>query len=129
MDTAPIDIFINQGEDFAVQLIFTDEQDNPLNLANPFRMDVKDTTGQIQISLSSSDTPPDFGEIPEIAVSSAIGLVQLSLTSAVTNELASGQYVYDLFGHVDDGDEYAGDQVVRFAKGTVTVEKRITQEF
>ncbi len=127
--TSPVNLEIVQGEDWSVQFVFTDGQDNALNLATPFRMDIKDTTGSIVTSLATSDDPPDFGDIPEIAISSAVGVIQLHLPSERTDALPVGQFVYDLFGHVDDGDEYAGDQVVRFLVGTVTVYKRITEEF
>lgn len=130
METAPINLDINRGEDWTVQLIFTDDQDNPMNLAKPFRMDIKDQAGVIVCALTSTDDPPDFQTtIPEIEISSAVGLVQLHLTSAVTDALPNGSFVYDLFGHVDDGDVYAGDQVVRFCKGRVTIDKRITETF
>lgn len=129
MDTARIDFTINQGEDWSVQIVFTDEQDNAMNLASPFRMDIRDTIGTIIVSLATSDDAPDFGALPEIMLSSAVGLVQLHLEDTVTNALPTGQFVYDLFGHVDDDDEYAGDQVVRFCTGNVTVVKRITETF
>lgn len=130
METARIDLIINQGEDWAVQMIFTDERDRAMNLVNPFRMDIRDTTGQVQHTLETDDTDPTLQNgVPGIVVSSSIGLVQLYLDDAVTSDLVPGLYYYDIFGHCDDGNAYAGDQVIRLAQGTVNVQKRITESF
>jgi hypothetical protein len=38
-----------------------------------------------------------------------------------------GVYQYDLFITVNDGNDYAGNQIQRLIRGDVTVNKRITQ--
>lgn len=130
MDTATVDLSMNQGEDWAVQMIFTDENDRALNVVHPARMDCKDTTGTVQFSLLSTDTPAaSLDDIPGLTLSSSIGLVQLYLSSDRTDTLEDGTFIYDLFANVDDGDVYAGTQVVRLAQGRVVIHKRITESF
>lgn len=130
MQTSRVDMIVNRGEDWSVQLILTDQFDEPLKLATPFRMDVKDAAGQPVISLTSSDQAPDFQtEIPEITVSEDVGVIQLHIDDSVTRNLNIGQHSYDLFGHVTDDDIYAGDQVVKFCEGRFVVNKSITEAF
>lgn len=127
MPAANVPIIIDQGEDWTVQLIWTDNYDEPQNVLAPCRMDVKHTlTGQTMFSLftPTEELPP--GEIPPISLSSEIGMIQLHVPRATTEALIPGQYHYDLFASVDDGDVYAGNQVQRILYGSVIVNKRVT---
>ena len=118
---------IDQGEDWTSTVVYTDDQDQPYNVIAPCRLDIMSMTGQTQLSLSTPDTEVPEGEIPEIGLSSEIGLIQLHIEDAVTSALVPGVYKYDLFVTVDDGGEYAGSQVQRLIKGECIIDQRVTQ--
>jgi hypothetical protein len=65
--------------------------------------------------------------IPDIALSSDIGLIQLHITEEMTSALVPGAYKYDLFVTINDGNEYAGNQTQRLIRGEVTVNQRVTE--
>jgi hypothetical protein len=118
---------IDQGEDWTSTIVYTNDFDEPYNVIAPCRLDIKSATGQTQISLTTPDVVLPDGEIPEIGLSSEIGLIQLHIEDAATKALVPGEYRYDLFVTVDDGGEYAGSQVQRLIKGQVTINQRVTQ--
>jgi hypothetical protein len=121
----PIDI--TQGEDFTVQFIWTDEYDEPMNVVYPCQMDVKDSAGQTILSMITPDTLPEDGSIPEIALSSEIGLIQVHIPREQTKAVNPGIYNYDLFVTVNDDDVYVGDQQLPLIYGPVTFHKRYTR--
>ena len=127
MSAAYVPMEIDQGEDWSAQIVYTDEFDEPYNIKAPCRLDIKNTGGATQLSLTSPDAPIPDGSIPEIGISSEIGLLQLHIEDSVTAALIPGVYKYDLFVTVNDGNEYAGNQVQRLIYGEVTVNKRVTQ--
>jgi hypothetical protein len=118
---------IDQGEDWTASIVYTDDFDQPYNVIAPCRMDIKNRGGATQLSLTTPDTELPDGTIPDIGLSSEIGLIQLHIEDSVTGALVPGVYQYDLFITVNDGDEYAGDQVQRLIYGDVTVNQRVTQ--
>lgn len=126
MGAAYVPLDIDQGEDWTATIIYTDELDQPYNVIAPCRLDIKNTTGATQLSLTTPDTDPPDGTIPEIALSSEEGLIQLHIEDDVTGALMPGGYKYDLFVTVNDGNEYAGNQVQRLIRGEVTVNQRVT---
>lgn len=127
MSAANVPLVLDQGEDWTTHIVWTDSFDEPLQVVAPCRMDVKSKSGQTQLSLSTPETPPPEGEIPEIDLSNDIGLIQLHVTKEVTQALQPGEYHYDLFVTVSDEDAYAGLQTIRLLYGTVTVNKRVTR--
>lgn len=121
----PIDLY--QGEDFACQVVVTDQNGQPLNLIAPMQMDVKDRVGQLMLTLHTPTVTPGLGEIPEISYSNDIGLIQIFIERAVTSEIPAGQYSYDLFATVDDNGAYSGDQRIPVLHGIVEVAQRVTE--
>lgn len=117
---------LKQGEDWTSQVIWTDDFDEPLPVVHPCRMDIKSTTGQMIHQLETNPDIPD-GEIPSIALSTEMGLVQLHIPNAVTSSILPGEYYYDLFVTVDDGTSYPGPQIISLSYGPVSVFKRFTQ--
>jgi hypothetical protein len=128
-DVGSLDLVINQGEDWTVQIQLLDNLDNPKPLVAPARMDIKDKVGTTIHSLVTPEEldPPE--EIPSIAISAEVGILQLHIPHAVTNEFPPGSYAYDLWTTIDDGGEYAGPQVQPEIRGTVHVIKRVTEAF
>lgn len=126
MGAAYVPMDIDQGEDWTTSIVFTNDFDEPYNVIAPCRLDIKSPQGATQLSLTTPDTDVPEGTIPEIGVSSEIGLLQLHIEDSVTASLIPGVYKYDLFITVNDGNEYAGNQVQRLIYGDVTVNQRTT---
>jgi hypothetical protein len=127
MAAANVSLEIDQGEDWTAQIVWTDDFDEPYNIVHPCRLDIKTLAGATQLSLETTAAAPPLGSpIPEILVSSDIGMLQLHIEDTVTAAMLPGLYQYDLFVTVDDGNEYAGTQVQRILAGMVTVNKRVT---
>ncbi len=126
MAAANVPMEIDQGEDWTASIVYTDDFDQPYNVIPPCRLDIKNAGGATQLSLLTPDTDVPEGTIPDIGLSSEIGLLQLHIEDSVTAALIPGVYKYDLFVTVNDGDEYAGNQVQRLIYGSVTVNQRVT---
>jgi hypothetical protein len=126
MGAAYVPMEIDQGEDWTTTIVYTDDFDQPYNLVAPARMDIKSQQGAIQLSLSTPEEGIEEEGIPEIGISEDIGLIQLHIEDSVTSSLQPGVYKYDLFVTVNDGDEYAGNQIQRLIAGPVQVNQRIT---
>jgi len=126
MGAAYVPMEIDQGEDWSAQVIYTDDFDEPYKVRSPCRLDIKNMAGATQLSLSTPDEELPDGVIPEIGVSSDIGLLQLHIEDTVTAALIPGVYKYDLFVTVSDGSEYAGNQRQRLIYGEVVVNQRVT---
>lgn len=127
MGAAHVPMEIDQGEDWTTSIVYTDDYDEPYNVIAPCRMDIKNQQGATQLSLTTPEVEVPEGTIPEIALSSEIGLLQIHIEDAVTAAMSPGVYFYDLFVTVNDGNEYAGNQVQRLIYGEVTVNKRFTK--
>lgn len=121
-----VPLVIDQGEDFTAQIVWTDEYGSPQNVKAPMRLDIK--TGGITPMLSLTTPVVDVpdGQIPQISYSADIGLIQIHIPKDMTAALAAGEYFYDMFVTINDGNAYAGDQVVRLLVGSVVVNRRIT---
>lgn len=126
MPAENVPLVIDQGEDFSAQIVWTDEYGTPQNIKAPMRMDVRGSSVSAVLSLQTPTVTPPDGTIPAISYSPEIGLIQLHIPKEQTSALASGVYIYDLFVTINDGNAYAGDQVVRLLAGEVTVNRRIT---
>jgi hypothetical protein len=127
MGAANVPLMIDQGEDWTAQIVYTNDFDEPYNIVPPCRLDIKSLMGATQLTLATPETTLPEGEIPEIGLSSEIGLIQLHIEDAVTSALIPGNYQYDLFVTVNDGNEYAGNQVQRLIRGEATVFKSVTE--
>jgi hypothetical protein len=127
MGAAYVPLEIDQGEDWTAQVVYTDDFDEPYNVVPPCRLDIKNSGGATQLSLLTPEEELPEGEIPAIGLSSEIGVIQLHIEDSVTKELVPGVYQYDLFVTVNDGNEYAGNQVQRLIRGEATVFKSVTE--
>lgn len=125
MPAANVPIVIDQGEDWTIDVVWTDNHDEPIPVRHPCKMEIKNTLGTVVATLETDPDLPD-GEIGTIMLSADIGLLQLHLDDDVTAALSPGVYHYDLFASSDDGNVYAGNQRTRLLYGSVTVNKRVT---
>lgn len=126
MGAAYVPMEIDQGEDWTTQVIYTDDFDMPYTVIAPCRLDIKNKSGMTQLTLTTPEAPVPEGSIPDIGLSSEVGLIQLHIEDSATGAMIPGVYMYDLFVTVNDGNEYAGNQVQRLIYGEVTVRKRVT---
>jgi hypothetical protein len=124
MSAASVPLVIYQGEDWTSQIIWTDELDEPIQVVHPCRMDVKTQAGQTVLSLESVAEVEEF-TVPDISLSTEIGLLQIHIPSQMTAALMPGNYHYDLFVSTNDG-TFIGPQVVPLCYGSVSVSKRVT---
>ena len=131
MAAGNVDLVIDQGEDWTVQLYWTDFFDDPHNLTHPLRMTIKSPLGQNLISLNSvlpEDQVP--GEVQSVSWSEDTGWIQIHIPAAQTGAFTPGDYLYDLFVtlNADPAVEFGSplNQTVRLIAGRVHVNKRIT---
>jgi hypothetical protein len=127
MTAALVPMELTQGEDYTAQIIWTDDYDEPQPVVAPCRLDIVGPGNQVMLTLQTPETALAEGEIPEIGLSTEIGLIQLHIPREQTKGLNVGAYSYDLFVTVDDGGAYAGDQQLPIIGGPVTVNKRYTK--
>lgn len=130
MSAAKVDFDIYEGEDWAVQLWWTNGDNVPYFVAPPIRMEIRNSVGGVVITLQSNETSTDFDSDPDnqsILYNSESGLIQLHIKSEDTDKLgASGAYLYDLFTHYRD--PVTGKVRKRpLITGKVNVTRRVTQ--
>lgn len=134
--TAYTDLEINQGEDWALQIIWTDDVNEPYQVCHPMRMQARSASGQTLIDVYSVDqtvTQPG-GTSPTMVYSTEGGVVQVIIPNSVTDQLPSGVLFYDLYvSYISSGSSYLGeesDPVVRRFKllqGKCIIEGRVTK--
>ena len=118
-----LNIYIDQGEDWTTDIVFTDSYNEPLPVVHPCRMDIKSSDGTLVYTLESDPSLPE-GEVPTMNVSTEIGLVQLHIEDTVTAAFPPGEHIYDMFITVDDGTN--ASQRLRPLYGKVQIGKRVT---
>lgn len=127
MSTAgQVDLEIDQGADFAVQLYWTDSQSNPFTVLSPMRMDVRSGVGAVIFTLQTDDSTPD-GTDQSISYNSTSGLIQLSLPASVTGTLPEGSFEYDLFVTYQDNEVTRATRLRKLIQGNVYINGRVTR--
>jgi len=101
-DTYRVDLLVDKGSDFAFQLYWTDQYDEPLTITYPMKMTVAFGAPQTYISVTET---PTGGELAYISYNAEAGFIQLSLPDSHTNTFTVGQYKYDLWAHISDPDD------------------------
>jgi hypothetical protein len=126
MSTAAlVDLEIDQGADYGVQLYWTTMDQTPYTVLAPMRMEIRDDVGNTMYTLATSDGTSTGSQT--ILYNSDTGLIQLMIPSEATSGFPSGVYRYDLFiTYVDNMDTNA-TRVHRLIQGNVYVNKRITR--
>jgi hypothetical protein len=102
-------LVIDQGTDFLTTITLTDDDGDPIDLSN------YSGAGQIRKYYTSSNA------VNFSVTADEFGVVSLSLSSAVTNTIPYGRYVYD----VELTDQ--ANQVSRIMEGLVTVTPGVTR--
>lgn len=88
MSAGYLELYLEQGEDFSVNITLDALNGEPYNLAN------SNVKSEIRKSYWSANTTATFNSQIYNAIE---GVVNLSLSSNVTSNISSGKYVYDLF--------------------------------
>ena len=131
-EAARVDIEIDQGSDFALQLYWTNAYDVPYQVTHPIAMQVKDSVGATALEFRSSEEEGENEDV-RLDFNAELGLIQLSATSAQTDALTPGLYFYDMFATYidqnaddDQGTSVAPARRMKIMQGTVKVNGRIT---
>lgn len=119
-----VDLVVAQGEDFGVQISWTDAANNPFKVFAPMRMEILHPTGSVAHTLQTSEVED---EPSTILYNSDSGLIQLLISSEDTAKLQSGTYQYDLFVSYQDNRVTGTVRRKRLLRGRVIVEGRITK--
>src|SRR5690606_12658703 len=131
-----VDLSVDQGADFAVEIYWTDYNNNPFPIQAPIRMDVR---GEVRGTLVELVAYPggeqgEYRDDVTVKYSSERGRIQPLLSSEKTKSLPAGNYFYDLFVTYRDSyqDVVTGDMInaTRLAKimyGRMAVHGRVTQ--
>jgi hypothetical protein len=119
-----VEIELTVGEDFAAQIFWTDEYGDPVPVAEPALLDVKDANGQIAMRFA---TTSDAATQPKLVISGFIGFFQLTAPSVVTRTLTPGKYLFDLFAAVADSAPPFSSQQRQVISGWFVALPRVTQ--
>ena len=108
-----------------MDIIWTDQFDEPVEVVHPCRLTMKADSGQIFVDLETDPEIPE-GDVPGLNISTSMGLIQVHIPRTQTAALLPGtNYVYDLFVSLESA--YGGTQRERLVYGDVQVNKRVTQ--
>lgn len=119
-----VQIEMVQGEDFAAQIFWTSEYNDPIPIADPVLMDVKDGVGQIALRFDSSTDPTLAAHL---SYNSQIGFFQLTAPAAATRLLIPGRYLFDLWAAVADSASPFDRQARLVFGGSLVVGSRTTK--
>lgn len=122
---AEVDLVLDQGADFGIQIYWTDADSNPFTVMSPMRMDVKNDVGAIITTLQTNDDAPVDTDVT-ILYDSGSGLIQLLIPAATTSTMPSGVYRYDLFVTYQDNAQTMTTRLKRLLEGSLTVQGRVT---
>ncbi len=126
MSTAAlVDLEIDQGADYGVQLYWTTMDQTPYTVLAPMRMEIRDDVGNTMYTLATSDGATVGSET--ILYNSDTGLIQLTIPAEDTSGFPAGVYQYDLFITYVDNMSTNATRVHRLVRGNVYVNKRITR--
>jgi hypothetical protein len=107
---------IDQGADVAIQLDLVDENDNPKDLTNH----------TVTAYLKKSYTSLDYTEFNAIVVDPPTdGIITMALTSAQTDALKAGRYVYDV--ELSFIDPQSNIIVERILEGRIQISPSVTK--
>jgi len=123
--SALIDLDIDQGADFGVQLYWTTMDQEPFTVLAPMRMEIRDDIGATLFTLATNDGASAGTQT--ILYNSDTGLIQLMIPASSTAIFPPGRYNYDLFVTYQDNAVTNATRLHKLAKGNVYVDGRYTQ--
>jgi len=123
MSAGAVDLVMDQGEDWSVQIFWTDMYNNAIEVADPMRMDIKNDAGQVIYALQYGSLE---GSVAVIDYAGPTGFIQLQIPSAITRDLVPGNYFYDLFVTMPDIDSDIPFKLTRLIYGNLVVQAKVT---
>ena len=123
--SALVDLEIDQGADYGVQLYWTSMDQQPFTVLAPMRMEIRDDVGNTMYTLATTDGTSTGTQT--ILYNSSSGLIQLMIPAADTAGFPAGVYQYDLFVTYQDNAVTNATRLQRLIRGNVYVNKRVTQ--
>jgi len=110
---AKANIIIDQGADYTTTLTVTNDDGTPTNL------DGYQAAGEIRKHYSSSSATASFDV--SFSTDRSDGLLTISLTNTVTENITAGRYVYDVEV------KSSGGKITRLVEGIATVTPQVTK--
>ena len=123
MSAGVVDLVIDQGEDWSIQIFWTDMYNNALPVVDPMQMDIKNDAGQVIYSMMYGVLE---GTVETISYAGDSGFIQLQIPAAITNQFVPGNYYYDLFISTPDPDSDIPVKRTRLIKGQVFVDAKVS---
>ena len=114
---------MTQGEDWAVQIFWTDEDGDPIPVISPCRMEVRDTTGALILQFADANAAATK---PSVTITGSQGLLQLSCPTVYSKTVNPGMYLCDLWVTANNGVSPFTAQDVPVASGRFIVMPRQT---
>lgn len=135
-DGAYVELSLDQGADFTLQINWTDPSNQPYEVIHPIRMQARASTGQTVLDLASSSGNASSGDgsVPPITYSSQSGVLQVYVPNSQTVGIPSGQYYFDMFVtyrakvYNMSGSTTDSERRMKLLYGTISVEGRVTQD-
>jgi hypothetical protein len=121
-----VDLELDQGADFGVQLFWTDGEQSPFKVLSPMRMEIRNETGQVSFTLQTDDAAP-ADATKTIIYNTDSGLIQLMIPATDTALLRPGTYFYDLFVTYQDDTVTGSTRLKRLIAGNLSVNGRVTR--
>jgi len=130
------DLEMEQGEDFGLQVVWTDNVNESYKVCHPMRLQARASTGQTILDLSTVDQEDELsgGTEPSIQYSTQGGVVQIIVPASQTETMPVGTLFYDLFVSYksDTSDFITGEptstvRLSKLIKGKIIVEGRVTK--
>jgi hypothetical protein len=122
---AQVDLTLDQGSDFGVQIYWVDGDRNPFTVLSPMRMEIKSDLGQVMYTLESDDDQPD-PTLQTILYNSESGLIQLQIPASATAAFPPGLYSYDLWVTYQDNAVTNATRLRPLIRGNIYVNGRVT---
>ena len=121
-----VDLTLDQGADFGIQIYWTDANNTPFTVLSPMRMDVKSEVGTVVHSFFTDDEAEGSMNPPNILYNFESGLIQLTMSAQETLALNAGTYDYDLFVTYQDNVITQATRLKRLIYGKFIVQGRVT---
>ena len=127
------DIVIDRATDFAMQIHWTNEDNEPYSVSAPIRMQVKSDAGVTAIDFVTDPEMSSLGGA-SITYNTDLGIIQLAADSSST-DVPEGTYFYDMYATYFDeqldtstGFTYEVPRHVKLIEGKFVVKGRITKD-
>jgi hypothetical protein len=120
-----LEIEVVQAEDFAAQIVWTDEDGAPIPVIAPCRLEVRDMNGTLVIQFATENAGAATTKAA-LVLTGSDGVMQISAPRTVTDDLKVGRYLFDLFAVTSPSPAPFTAQEVQVINGWFIVTPRVT---